>query len=339
MQLFAAEFVCGGGFARRPLESIPQSLRAEGAAMLRALAHDLSDLGEVVVPVDPRIEVDLPRCVTRVPIHSSKALWPQWIRAARDCQSAIVVAPEQEGTLAQAVAMLRAGGLEPTMSSGDFLRVASDKWETARVFVAKHVPHPATFISSTWNRADAPSAQRWVVKPRDGCGTERISVFDCIDKAAAALGEGAILQAWAPGMPVSVGLIVAGSEVTVLPAVSQSITGDSCSYAGGQGPLTEDLQRRVTSLASRVLDAMPPTAKGFVGLDLILGDEPSDDCVIEVNPRLTTSYVGLRHMVEGNLAARIIGQGNGPIRCSAPPASVRWVPDGRVWVDDDLVDD
>ncbi|WP_162275865.1 ATP-grasp domain-containing protein [Roseimaritima ulvae] len=339
MRMFAAEFVCGGGFSRRDLSDVPTPLRREGVAMLRALAEDLSELGEVVVPLDSRIQVKLPRNVIPVPINGSQPLWPQWVAAARDCESAIIVAPEQGGTLAQAVSMLRAGGLEPTMSSGDFLRVASDKWETARTFAVNRVPHPPTYVCSTLGEADRSAATRWVVKPRDGCGTERISVFDCFDKAAAALTEGAILQGWSPGTPVSVGLIVVGGQMTLLPAVAQAIDSDSCSYAGGQGPLSDDLQRRVTSLASCALAAMPPTAKGFVGLDLILADQPSGDCVIEVNPRLTTSYVGLRHMVEGNLAARIIGHGNGPLRCSAEVSSVRWAPDGQVWVNDSLVDE
>jgi predicted ATP-grasp superfamily ATP-dependent carboligase len=44
---------------------------------------------------------------------------------------------------------------------------------------------------------------------------------------------------------------------------------------------------------------------GFVGVDLVLGREPdgSEDVVIEVNPRLTTSYVGLRAATRANLAS------------------------------------
>lgn len=339
MRVFAAEFVCGGGFCQRDLTEVPKALRREGGAMLRALAQDLTELGDVVVPLDARLNVRLPRSVRRAMIDSSQPLWPQWIEAARDCDAAIVVAPEQNGTLAQAVSMLRAGGVDPLMSSGDFLRVASDKWETARRFATQRVPHPATFIADTIRDADPAAARRWIVKPRDGCGTERITVYDSFSSAAAALDPGGILQTWSPGLPVSVGLIVAGGQMTVLPAVAQSIDSRSCSYAGGEGPLPADLQRRVTSLASCALAAMPPTAKGFVGLDLILGDKPAEDCVIEINPRLTTSYVGLRHMVEDNLAARILGHGEGPVRCATEATSVRWAIDGQVWVNDRLVDE
>ena len=40
----------------------------------------------------------------------------------------------------------------------------------------------------------------------------------------------------------------------------------------------------------------------FVGVDLILGDSPDDDRVIELNPRLTLSYVALSGMCATNLA-------------------------------------
>jgi tyramine---L-glutamate ligase len=45
-----------------------------------------------------------------------------------------------------------------------------------------------------------------------------------------------------------------------------------------------------------------------VGGDLILGREPdgSEDCVIEVNPRLTTSFVGLRAAARSNLAEAML---------------------------------
>jgi predicted ATP-grasp superfamily ATP-dependent carboligase len=55
------------------------------------------------------------------------------------------------------------------------------------------------------------------------------------------------------------------------------------------------------------LAALPP-ANGYVGIDLILGDatDGSQDVVIEINPRLTTSYVALRQHYRTNLAAAML---------------------------------
>jgi predicted ATP-grasp superfamily ATP-dependent carboligase len=67
--------------------------------------------------------------------------------------------------------------------------------------------------------------------------------------------------------------------------------------------LAAGLAQRARDLANRALAALPATT-GYVGIDMVLGREPdgSDDAVIEVNPRLTTSYVGLRAAARTNLA-------------------------------------
>lgn len=304
--------------------------------MLRAVASDLAELGEVVVPLDPQCRVQFPSSVSAVDIDVAAPLWPQWVAIARDCDAAIVIAPEQDGILAQAVAMLRAGGVDVVMSSGDFLRVASDKWETARLFAIHQVPHPPTFSGGSPPDGSV-SADRWVLKPRDGCGTDRIQTFDSLEEAKRELTDRFILQTWTEGKPISVGVIVDGGQMSVLPAVFQQIDPENCTYAGGQGPLADRAQQRATSLASYALAAMPPFARGFIGLDLILADDPADDKVIEINARLTTSYVGLRKMVDGNLAERILGQGNGPIRCCVGEHAVRWTPDGQIWIHDEPV--
>jgi predicted ATP-grasp superfamily ATP-dependent carboligase len=51
-----------------------------------------------------------------------------------------------------------------------------------------------------------------------------------------------------------------------------------------------------------------PGAFGYLGVDLVLGEsaDGADDFVIEINPRLTTSYIGLRAAVEENLAAAML---------------------------------
>jgi hypothetical protein len=45
-----------------------------------------------------------------------------------------------------------------------------------------------------------------------------------------------------------------------------------------------------------------------VGVDLLLGPaaDGTDDVVLEVNPRLTTSYIGLRQGTSSNLAAAML---------------------------------
>ncbi len=77
------------------------------------------------------------------------------------------------------------------------------------------------------------------------------------------------------------------------------------------------MARRATELADRALEALP-AALGYVGVDLVLGKaaDGSEDYVIEINPRLTTYYVGLRAASEDNLAAALLANAGG--LCESP---------------------
>ena len=92
-------------------------------------------------------------------------------------------------------------------------------------------------------------------------------------------------------------------------------------YEGGELPLPAALATRATSLAQRAVAAVPGLF-GYVGVDLVLGNEA--DFVIEINPRLTTSYVGLRRLARFNVAGEMLRIAEG-----GRPAPLQWR-DGRV---------
>ncbi|MCA9136587.1 MAG: ATP-grasp domain-containing protein, partial [Planctomycetales bacterium] len=326
------EYFCGGGFADHPVDQLPSELKQEGEAMLRAVVEDLSAFAQTTVILEDRFQISLD-CHQQVSFDPQRPLWAQWVAAAKECDSALIIAPESDGELAKGVAMLRSGGVDVVAGSGDFLRVASDKLLTAQVLHSSGVAHPPYIAVGDERMVGVVAGfDRFVVKPRDGCGTQAIETFKDFREARKALSAKTIMQGFVPGQSISVSLITSGNSQTFLPAVSQEISDSLGQYVGGCGPLNNKAQRRATALAARAIAAMPPTARGFVGLDLILGDTPSQDCVIEINPRLTTSYVGLREMIHGNLAARLFDIETGPVSCKASVNSVRWTPDGEVFV-------
>ncbi len=332
MRVFLVEYICGGGMSRRSTSAIEASLQAEGAAMLSALASDVSKFADLSVAVDPRICPVLP-AGTYHEIDPQLPLWGQWVRAAQGCDAAIVIAPETGGVLAMAVGMLRASGVDVIASSGDFLRAACDKNQTARILTAASVPHPVTHVpSDPRSLARLERFKRFIVKPHDGCGTQQIRVFDNLEQALNATTKDHVLQGFVEGKPVSIAAVVTVDETVTLPAVSQDISLGTCTYNGGTGPLPDDEQRRATSLAECAIAAMPPAPRGFIGFDLILAEDHRNDVVIEVNARLTTSYVGLRHIVSGNIAGRLLGLECGPVQCKTTAGAVRWTSSGDVWI-------
>lgn len=102
------------------------------------------------------------------------------------------------------------------------------------------------------------------------------------------------------------------------------------SYQGGCGPVANEIQRRAEILAERVIETLPGKLSGFVGIDWIAADDPSLDCVIEVNPRLTTSYIGIRQAIHENLTRRLLqcpdGRSGSLDRpaVSVPAESIHW---------------
>ena len=135
------------------------------------------------------------------------------------------------------------------------------------------------------------------------------------------------------GTPVSVAAICGPHGYTLLPPCSQRIsdTGDFA-YLGGACPIATPLAERANRLAERTLRAFRrPT--GYVGVDMVLGEDHSGagDVVIEVNPRLTTSYVGLRRIVRENLAGAMLSAVRGEhIELSTYPHRVEFSADGKV---------
>ena len=114
----------------------------------------------------------------------------------------------------------------------------------------------------------------------------------------------------------------------------QRLSGDGrFSYLGGEIPLPDGLALRAVSLGRRAIDAVPGLM-GYVGVDLVLGDatDGSGDFAIEINPRLTTSYVGLRSLADFNLAEAMlrIADNEPPPPMAWKPGRVRFTPDGTV---------
>jgi predicted ATP-grasp superfamily ATP-dependent carboligase len=113
-----------------------------------------------------------------------------------------------------------------------------------------------------------------------------------------------ILQPFVAGQPASVAFLVGpGGPLALAPAAQDLSSDGRFHYRGGWLPLPPHLGERAVRLARPAIEVISGL-RGFVGVDLVLGDAPdgSEDWVIEINPRLTTSYLGLRALAETNLA-------------------------------------
>lgn len=333
MRVFVGEFLCGGGMASTPKEQISSSLLCEGLAMWRALVTDFAEWAQVVTPIDPRLNlrVDrMPDSVVCIPLRSGENVREQWLAIAKSCDIALVVAPETDDELGGMIQTFREAGVDVLAADLATVRMASDKWLTAKWLMEHAIPRPQTWaMESKLTASEARrsngigsiglDAKRWVRKPRDGCGSDSIVVFDDWKSACSTMTSNDLVQAWIEGRPASVLVLGGAIEVSnrvICPAVWQhcqlrkddsgnAIQTDVCTvcYTGGSGRIENELQMRVVSLAEQVTRALPEPLRGFLGIDVVLGDRMEDDCVIEINPRLTTSYIGVRQMINENLTS------------------------------------
>ncbi len=74
-------------------------------------------------------------------------------------------------------------------------------------------------------------------------------------------------------------------------------------YVAARHPLAEPVAARATELALATAEVLPPT-NGYFGIDMIIGE--NEAWVLEVNPRLTMSYLWLREITPFNLAQKML---------------------------------
>jgi predicted ATP-grasp superfamily ATP-dependent carboligase len=77
----------------------------------------------------------------------------------------------------------------------------------------------------------------------------------------------------------------------------------SIHYLGSDLIEEVELEHRARSLVERAVQALPP-ARGYFGVDILLADDASgaSDRIVEINPRLTSSYAVVRKVCSSSLA-------------------------------------
>ena len=312
-RVFVHEFVTGGGW---PLGEVPFDLASEAAAMLRAVLADFSAWGAVrtVTTLDRRLDhFTLPadEVMSVVPGQHASAF-----SALLDhSDAALVIAPETDGVLARLSASAEEAGIPLLSCSSAAVAIASDKARCYDLFRQASLPTPVTRRSSFSTASQAADQVGYpvVIKPIDGVGCEGVCLVREPAELADALTlvhqatshDGIILQSFVAGVHASVSLLVAGEQSLPLSLNGQAIeVGCPFVYRGGAVPLSHPLAARALTVAQSAVRLIPGL-RGYVGVDVILTQDEA--LLIEINPRLTTSYIGLRQVIDLNLAQAIWG--------------------------------
>jgi predicted ATP-grasp superfamily ATP-dependent carboligase len=312
--------------------TLPASLRVEGWAMLRAVAEDLARLpgANVRALLPPRLNAPCGCLAERIgPDGEEQAIR----RLTRWADYSLIIAPEFDDILWTRCRWVEEEHGRLLGPSSDAVAIAADKLELARRLRQLGVPVPGCVPYS--ENASLPFPQ--VCKPRFGAGSQSVFLLRSDSErarcAAPARAEGCegelLLQRFVPGQAASIAFLIGPKQTLALPPATQTLSDDGrFRYLGGSVPLPPPLSERALRAARPALDAVP-CLRGYVGVDVVLGES---DWVIEINPRLTTSYLGLRALAESNLAEAMVG-----LMHDEEIGSLRWrggalsfEPDGRI---------
>jgi len=295
LRIFIYEETCGGGCE----DPLPLQLRGEGMAMLRALCEDFTKLENVepITTLDKRMDPgSLP--LDPVSIASPGELTECFDDLAAQCGLSLILAPELGGRLAEL--SRRVSSLGGKLHGGDIelIETASDKLRLYRHLETAGLPA----LPCRELKPGRSSRGTVVLKPRFGAGSLEISTL-APEHPEQAGREELIATPLIEGMAASVLCIAGGGAIIPLQPCRQRLTDDGrFGYLGGSVPLPgTGLAERAIGLSVDAIASFPK-ARGFIGVDLVLGEKAGDDRIIEINPRPTTSYCALRRRSSVNLA-------------------------------------
>lgn len=337
-RLFIYEWVTGGGLIASG-GALPESLLREGLAMARAVAADAASAGHrASLMRDLRVPELSASGGEIIEVAGRSEHDEAFDRLAFESDAVLLIAPETDGALFDVVRRAERLNAKLLSPAEAFVAIASDKQRTASTLSAAGVatPHAVLIEPEAPLPSDFPYPA--VLKPLDGAGSQDTHLLAGAHEHPPSYAWPRRLERYAPGLAASVAVLgVAGGEPIALPPCRQRIASDGrLTYLGGSTPLAAGLAERASRLALQAVSAMPPLV-GMAGVDLILGDDPSGtlDVVIEINPRLTTSYVGLRHAVSGGLVNAMLAAAGGDqpsLEIDARPLA--FDADGAVYWDD-----
>lgn len=271
--------------------------------MRDAVLQDLNALPDVytICTYDPRLPVPV-FAHESIAITNQEDIWTQWSKHFAAADAVLPIAPETGDTLLRLTELVSCHHKILLGCSAEGVKTASSKYQTFLALLAAGID-----VVPTYKVDEFPAGQyaECVVKPDDGIGGEGSILFPGTDDFLAWRnsydGEKYVVQPYLHGVPASLSMLCMQGRAWLLSCNRQKIEmlSDRFIYRGSILNGAAEHWDALECVAKQIAEAIPALS-GYIGVDVILHE--SGASVLEVNPRLTTSYAGLHQALAYNPA-------------------------------------
>jgi len=275
--------------------------------MLAALVSDLQEFPGIEIVCTHDVRMPPIEGVAAIPIGEADNVWQAWEEIITNVDAVWPIAPESGGVLERLSKLVCQHGKVLLNSRPQAITLATSKLTTAQVLSTAGIDVIPTEKAAFW---DGAGPAPWVAKPDDGAGCEDMKWFDDANKLRTWLDargrrQTHVVQPYMAGATGSLSLLCRAGHASLMSCNRQliEVLEGVFHYRGSQLNGLSKHWQRCEVVAQAVAQAIPDLA-GYVGVDVLIQDDKI--IVVEVNPRLTTSYVGLRRATGCNPARMVV---------------------------------
>ncbi len=275
--------------------------------MRDAVLRDLGELQDVEVAITYDARLPAPTYARQaIPVSMQDDVWRIWSQCIADADAVWPIAPETGGVLLRLTELVNSSHKILLGCSAAGVKLTSSKLATYLALQAAEVSTVPTYKLENWPKN---KMMHWVSKPDDGVGCEDSAYFATAPALENWIAQGReashIIQPFKTGTPASISMLCKQGQAWLLSCNRQKITLDSDAFIYNGSVLNgmAEYWSAFEILAQQVARAIP-SLSGYVGVDILV--DRNQISVLEVNPRLTTSYVGLHEAIGCNPARLVL---------------------------------
>ena len=303
LKILIYEYITGGGLINEDLSS---NLLNEAKLMVSELYKDLKELKHISFKflLDERLEIPARSSSILIKKRNFNDMYN--LQILKEFDLILPILPEKDLILYNYIKFLEKEKIKKVISDGKTIFSLSDKlsfYQLLRKYNLDVIPTYDIKETKLINKL-----KKIIVKDRYGVGCSYVKFYNKPQEVKFSLyNNDYVVQPYIHGEPYSISAFFTFNDFYLLTVNKQYIKFTKNNFVKLKKILVNDKgisDPKVYYLLSRIKSILP-NLYGYVGNDILVVGETLH--VVEINPRLTTSYIGLNRTLNINLFDIIIG--------------------------------